>query len=345
MSGHHGANGAKAVRPGRIVILAVGCLLAAGAAGCVAPPVDSERTSVGIFLISEGSFVEEVIGGFKQGFLDELAFDQDDVVWVESNAQGDQALIQSIAREFADSDVDLIAVLGTPAVIAMAEAESTTPIVALAMGDPVGSGVAESLDRPGGNVTGSTDFVEPSLVLAEIMRVEPTPSSLGTIFDPSNQNMQAWIRALQDAVSQRPGLALREVPIRDASEVPAAARALTAEVDVILIGPDAIVGGAALPAVAQAVQADRVPLFLVGGDFTLPGAFASIGPDYPALGRLAGEVAADVHRGRSPAEVPFARPAGVAWAINAETLDQLGLQLPEEILDNAFVAAPSPSGD
>jgi putative ABC transport system substrate-binding protein len=103
---------------------------------------------------------------------------------------------------------------------------------------------------------------------------------------------------------------------------------------VILIGPDASVA-AGLDAVAGAAVADSVPLYAVGGDVTIPGVLGSIGPDYRELGTTAGLAAVEVLLGADPSTVPFATPDGVELQFNSDTIEQLGIDVPEELLGRA----------
>ena len=84
--------------------------------------------------------------------------------------------------------------------IAVAQQITDRPIFALAMGDPVGAGVAESLEEPGANVTGSIDYVDPALLVDQITTIHPELASLGTVYDPSNQNMQVFVADLEEAL-------------------------------------------------------------------------------------------------------------------------------------------------
>ncbi len=284
---------------------------------------------VGIFSIATDTLLEDLMDGFKEQFVSDTGLAPDEVEWVEENAQGDPGLIQGIARKLADDDsLDMIAVLGTPAVLAMAENEKEVPIIAVAMGDPVGAGVAESLDAPGGNVTGSIDYIDPREVLAELARVEPAPKRLATIYDPSNQNMQVWVSDLKKAAAEA-DLDLETASIASSADVSAAARSLKGKADALLIGPDAAVI-TAMPAVSEAAIDARQGVYLVGGDPSLPGVVATLGPDYPQLGRSAGAAAAKVYAGSDTGSVPFGRPGAIEWGVNEGTVEQLELTLPPE---------------
>ena len=286
-------------------------------------------TKIAIFSVTSDTLLEDLVKGFKEQFQSDAGLQPDQVQWVEKNAQGDPGLIQGIARQLADDDsLDMIVVLGTPAVLAVAENEKDVPIIAIAMGDPVGAKVAKSLDAPGGNVTGSIDYIDPAKVLAELGKVDPAPKRLGTVYDPSNQNMQVWVADLKKAVAAA-GLELQTASIASSADVSAAARSLKGKADALLIGPDAAVI-TAMPALSEAAMDAREGIYLVGGDANQPGVVATLGPDYPGLGRSAGAAAAKVHAGTDPGSVPFGRPGALEWRVNPATVRQLDLELPPE---------------
>jgi putative ABC transport system substrate-binding protein len=284
--------------------------------------------------MAEAEILDDIVAAFEQRLSDELA--PVTVSFERRNAQGDQSLIASIARDFAGSDADAFAVIGTPAVLALAQQITDRPIFAIGMGDPVGAGVADSLEAPGGNVTGSIDYVEPAIVLGELLKASPVPRRLGTVYDPSNQAMQVWAADLTAAVEAEGvgDLELVEATISGPGDIATAARSLDGRVDAILIGPDAtVVGG--LEAVGAAAASSGVPLYVAGGDTSTPGILASIGPDYLRVGELAAEAAATVLEGTPPGEVPFGEPTGVLLQINRATMDALGVTFPPEVLDGA----------
>jgi putative ABC transport system substrate-binding protein len=291
-----------------------------------------EPVSIGVFKITSGAVFDEISDGFVEGFVDAAGLSADDVELVEENAQGDPSLIQSIARSFADGDTGMIAVVGTPAVIAQAEVVKDRPVIAMAMGDPVGAGVAESLDAPGGNVTGSIDYIDPALLVDELVLVHPDLTRIGTVYDPANQNMQVWIEDLRAAVADR-DIELVEAAASSSAEVEAATRSLDGRVDLVLTGPDAMVIEA-IGAVGQVTRRAAVPLYGVGIDVAVDGVIASLGPDYREVGRLAGIAAAEVHLGAPAAQVPFGRPGALQWTLDTDEADEFGLVLPADVLSD-----------
>jgi putative ABC transport system substrate-binding protein len=325
-------------RTRRAVALAVlgGLATALTACGAPSPPAAApgdEPVRVGVLQIAQAALLDSTVGRFRQRLTELVAPRR--VEFEVQNANSDQSLIASITRDFARSDDDLFAVIGTPAVIALAQQVTNRPVVAIAMGDPVGAGVAQTLDRPGGNVTGSTDFVEPAELLPTLTGATPRPDRVGTVFDPSNQNMAVWTRALH-AAGTAAGLDVVDATISGPGDVASAARSLAGRSDAILIGPDATVV-AGLDAVGAVAAQAGIPTYVVGGDATIPGVLASIGPDYAQVGVQAAEAAQAVLRGTPAAEVPFTRPQGVRLEVNGSVQTALGIRFPPDVQSAATV--------
>jgi putative ABC transport system substrate-binding protein len=295
----------------------------------------TEPISIGVLSIAQVELLDDIVAEFEAAVVDGMA--PIEVTFDEQNANGDQSLVASIARDFAASDHDAFAVIGTPAVIAVAQQITDRPIFALAMGDPVGAGVAETLEEPGANVTGSIDYVDPALLVDQITTIHPELASLGTVYDPSNQNLQVFVAGLKEAL-QGTDIELVEATVAGTADVAQASRSLLGRSDVILIGPDAAVV-AGLDAVAAVAVAESIPLYAVGGDITTPGLLGSIGPDYYELGTTAGLAAVEVLLGADPGTVPFATPDGVDLQFNGVTVEQLGLEVPAEVLEEATVTS------
>ena len=316
-----------------IAVAALGLTACADGSPTESSAATDDTLHVGVFLVAQAQLLDDVAAAFEAAVEEGLG--DTEVVFDVQNANGDQSLITSIARDLAGSDADAFAVIGTPAVIALAEQVKDRPIFALAMGDPVGAGLAESLEAPGGNVTGSIDYVEPELLLEKMLEMQPDLASIGTVYDPSNQNMQVWTAALQSAADAA-GIEIAEATISGAADVAQAARSLDGRADAILIGPDATVI-AGIDAVTAVSTGGAIPLYVSGGDASLPGVLASIGPNYPELGTIAGEGAVEVLLGADPGSVPFAVPSGLDVVINGATVDELGITIPESLLETATV--------
>jgi putative ABC transport system substrate-binding protein len=305
----------------------------AGSASGAASVAGKTSYTIGVFEVAQADLLNTVVQKFEQAL--EAGVPNAKFTFDLKNANSEQSLISSIALDFASSDDDAFAVIGTPAVIALAQAVKDKPIFALAMGDPVGAGLAKSLGHPGGNVTGSTDYIDPAKLLAKIKAVQPRVKTIGTVYDPSNQNMQVWVRALKQEAGPA-GFSVVESTISSAADIPEAARSLEGRVDTILVGPDATVL-AGLDAVGAAALEAKVSLYVVGGDVTTPGVLATLGANYPETGTTAGQGAARVLLGTAPGGVPFAQPKGIDVVFSKKTVTSLGLAIPQAVLASSTV--------
>jgi putative tryptophan/tyrosine transport system substrate-binding protein len=324
-------------RPVRVAGVAVLAVAAVAISSCSSSKAANSSSSagsasggkltVGILEVAQVSLFDTIVARFEKQMQADLPGRQ--LTFKVQNAQGKPALIETIARSFASSNYDMFAVLGSDAIIALNKLEKKKPIIALAMSDPVGAKVATSLEHPGGNVTGSTDFVSPSVLLPQLLKISPQPKRLGTVYDPSEQNMQLWISQMKAAAAAA-GVQLVEAPISGPGDIPSATRSLLGRSDAIIVGPDGVVFGG-LPAIGQVALSNKLPFYTIGGDVTIKGMLASLGPDYAAVGQLAGQVAAKIVKGASPADIGFAQPQGVQVQVNPQTEQAIGVTVPASL--------------
>ncbi|AYN30542.1 putative ABC transporter substrate-binding protein [Streptomyces albus] len=318
-------------RTGAVVLVAL-LPVSAALTGCGAKP-EGSGVSIGVLQMAPAKVLDETVAQFEATLRKKLAPQK--VTFRVKNANGDQGLITSIARDFARSDDTALAAIGTPAVVALKQQVPDKTIIAIAMGDPVGAGVAESLAHPGGNVTGSTDFVDPADLVARIRRASPRPRSLGTIYDPSNQNMSLWIAELRKAL-RGTRITLVDATVSGPGDVASAARSLVGRADTVLLGPDTTVIST-VDSIGSVASKEKMPLYLVGGDIKGGGVLAALGPDYPTVGAQAAETAAKALSGTEPGELPFTRPRNVQMQINGATMRALNITFPRTVLSKSTV--------
>lgn len=307
------------------VVASVAVVATACSSGSSSDGSGNGAVRVGILQLSQATLLDGIVGGFKSQLTKDLAPRK--VTFDVHNAQGDNALIQSIARQLHESKDDLFAVAGTPGIIALHQIERFRPIIGLAMTDPVQAKVADSVTASGTNVTGSLGYVDPAEIVTQVMQVRPTPRVIGTIYDPSNQASQIWVRDFKAALAARSAPKPVEATISGPGDIAAAASSLGGRADTWVIPPDTTVA-AGLPAVGAAARSAKAALFVTAGDASTAGVAASIGPDYAALGRLAAGNATAVLSGKKPSAVPFSKPTGVQFQPNAQTVASLHLVLP-----------------
>lgn len=231
----------------------------------------------------------------RQGFPpSQLQFD---------NANGDATAASLLADKVAQPGCALVFALATP----MAQGVKnklpvTRPILFGAITDPMSAQLVSSMERPGANVTGTSDQWPYDLQMQLIAKVWGASAAVGVPFNPAEANTQYAMEQIRKSAS-RIGLSLREVPINSVMEASQAIDALANSVRVIYVPADNTAVAAAPGIVAAA---DRANVPVVAGD---PGTFRAgavvgIGVDYSNLGVLNAKQALAILRGASPADMP-----------------------------------------
>ena len=137
---------------------------------------------------STAALEANLVGPFRDG-LRELGYEEGRNIVIEFRwADGDYARFPALVAELLAAKVDVIVTAGTPATLAVKKATSTVPLVMIAVGDPVGTGLVPSLARPGGNLTGLSS-IAPDLEgkrLELLREVVPKLSHVAFFFNPAN---------------------------------------------------------------------------------------------------------------------------------------------------------------
>ena len=256
------------------------------------------------------------------------------------DAQGREERLPSLAQELVRARVDVILVLGPAALGPARKATSTIPLVMVASStDPVGEGVAASLSRPGGNVTGLT-YAEPDrfkkqleLIKAAAGRV--TRYSVLWDFDPAIYRRD-WAKPLASAGKALGIEILEPTVVDDAAQLPQAFAAMRKrQVDAFQIGAGGSVLQNARPQVAALALEHKLPGIAAFQEFAQAGVLMSYGPNLADINRRAGGFVDRIVKGAKPGEVPIEMPNKFDLVINQKTAKALGIVVPQAVLMRA----------
>lgn len=244
--------------------------------------------------------------------------------------------LDELARELVALQPAAALVLETAALRALMRHTTRLPIVVGFTGDPVAMGLAASLRRPGGQVTGqSMQFEDIRLKTYELARtVAPSARRLAGLFDrrivPEAQ-FDAWLAGV-GGLAQQVGLEYLPLPVRDAGEIEPALRALTPVREHVLgvnIDELMFVNYASTAALARTL---RLPSFSQQQGYVQSGGLFGYGPDMDAMWLRAVQMADQVLRGRPAGEIPFEQPTRIILTLNRATAGAIGLTFPQELL-------------
>ena len=211
------------------------------------------------------------------------------------NGQGDATTLNQIGAELVGKGVDLIVPIATPAVKIMQSATEDTeiPIVFSAVSDPVGSGIVDALDAPGGRITGTSDALNTKGLLDLMLAQNPDTKTVGLLYSNSEANSTTPIAEAKAYLEQH-GITCVEQTANTNDEVVAAAAALiSAKVDAVFTPTDNVIMAAEL-AIADDLAKAGIPHYTGADSFVRNGAFATCGVNYTELGTYTADMALDI---------------------------------------------------
>ena len=249
-----------------------------------------------------------------------------------------QDRLPALAAELVALSPDLLIASGPQTAVALKSATATIPIVFVAVADPVGLGLVQSLSRPGGNITGLATFVPggSSAKTIEILReMVPTASKIAVLANPGNPIHRLIIAEELPQTAQKLGVALPIVEATTAEELDIAfASAATQHADAIIVFGDTLTFRNATQVTALAAK-HRLPAKYLSRYFVTNGGLISYGPDFADLYFRAGGYVDKILKGAKPSDLPVEQPTKFELVINMKTAKALGLTVPPSLLARA----------
>jgi putative ABC transport system substrate-binding protein len=315
----------------RDFLLAAGALLAAPLAVRAQQPRPAHR--IGFLGNTTPELEANLVEPFRQGLRDHGHIEGRNLVieyrWLEGRYERLPALI----AELLALKVEVIVTAGTPATLALKQATATVPIVMIAVGDPVGTGIVPSLSRPGGNITGLTS-ISPELdgKRLELLReVIPGISHIAVLWNSESPLQFVAERRTQDAGAVL-GIKVLSLGVRNEEGLDKALAEMERE------RPGALL-----------ILADRLFLFHrkrimdFGTRQRLPGVHAyrelveagglmSFGPSYAGMHKRAAYFVDRILKGANPGDLPVERPATFELVVNLKAASAIGLKIPQSVL-------------
>jgi putative ABC transport system substrate-binding protein len=295
---------------------------------------DGKQVKVGIVQIVE----HPALDAAREGFIAQMAkngYEKDkQVVYDVKSAQGSMDTAITIAQKFQGDKVDLILAIATPAAQAAAQTTKDIPILFTAVTDPVAAGLVKSMDKPEGNVTGTTDMNPVEEQLALVKELKPEAKSVGIIYNSGEVNSKVQVDAAK-AASDKLGLAIYEAAITSPTEVKQAAESMVGKVDAFYIPTDNMVVSS-IAAVLGVAEANKIPVVAGEENSVKSGAIATYGIDYGKLGEQTADMAAKILKGQAkPADMAVEKQAEMKLVINKKAAEKMGVTIPKAMLDRA----------
>ena len=246
-----------------------------------------------------------------------------------SNAQADSTVLNQIATDLVADEVDVIVAIATPVALTMQAAteDNQIPVIFSAVSDPVGAGLVESLDAPGGNLTGTSDAFDTEAVMNLIKAQNPEVSKIGLLYDTAQDSSESSIVAAKTWCEEN-GVEYVEKTGSTTDDISLAADSLVSDgVEAVFTPSDNTVMTAELAIYETFINAG-IPHYCGADSFALNGAFCGYGVDYANLGRMTGDMVVDLLvNGADTATTPVQTFDSGIVSVNTETCDALGYSL------------------
>jgi putative ABC transport system substrate-binding protein len=278
-----------------------------------------------------------MVAGFRQG-LNEAGYVDGQNVAIEFRwAEGRNDRLPALAADLVNRQVAVIAATSMPAALAAKAATTTIPIVFEGGADPVEFGLVASLNRPGGNVTGVSNFS--GSIAAKIFELlhELIPNSemIAVLVNPTNPSLALSTAKDAEAAGRALGRQIQILNASTADEIDAAFATLAQlRAGALLIGSDAFFNSRRVH-LAMLAARYRVPALLNAREFPAAGGLMSYGASITDAYRQTGVYTGKVLKGARPADLPVLQPTKFELVINIRTAKALGLDIPPTLLATA----------
>jgi putative ABC transport system substrate-binding protein len=287
---------------------------------------ESKTYKIGVTQIVEHPSLNAAFEGFKEALKDADV----EVEYLVENAQNDNSANTTIATNLVNSGVDLIFANSTPSTQAAANATKDIPIVFTSVTDAVSAELVDSMESPGGNVTGTIDL-HPDVIMKTLkfLKEELGAENVGVIFNSGEQNSRVQVDKINE-LKKELGLNIVEASVSSSAEVKQAAESLIGKVDSMYIIKDNTVVSA-LESVVLVANDNKIPMMVGELDSVKRGGLAAYGFEYFDIGYAAGQMAVKIlTEGSKPADLPVQVPKELRFVMNKDTVEAIDLNVKDE---------------
>lgn len=289
---------------------------------------EDEVVNIGILLSAEHGSLTAAQEGFVEELAENNLVDGENAKITVLNAQNSTADLHDMAQQLVDEN-DLVLGVSTSSAQSLASVSDEIPILFTATTDPLDAGLVESMDEPGGNITGTSDMVPFEEQIELLVSIIPESEKIGIIYNSSESNSEIQANLAKQAIEES-GREAVIMTVTSTNDVQQVATNLMEEVDGIYIPTDNTLASAAVTVGELAIE-HQIPIVAGSIDHTAEGGLATFGINYHSLGKQTGKMAIEIlQNDASPANMPVETAENLELFINEEMAEALGIE-PESI--------------
>lgn len=313
-----------------ISILAAMGICVTAMAGSVLTANAEEVYKIGICQLTEHVALDAAYEGFVDGLAEAGYVDGENIELDHQNAQGDQSNCPTIASKLVNDQSDLILAIATPAAQACANATEEIPILVTAVTDPAVSGLVEDNEAPGSNISGTSDLTPVREQLDLMMKLLPDTEKIAILYCSSESNSEIQAELAMEAAEEL-GIETMEATVSSSNEIQQVVQNLIGKVDAIYAPTDNMIA-AGMQTVSLIANPAGLPVICGEEGMVKNGGLATNGINYYNLGKQTAAMAVKILEGEAePATMPIEYLKDVETVINAATVEELGIEIPEDL--------------
>ncbi|HFI0462503.1 TPA: ABC transporter substrate-binding protein [Streptococcus suis] len=287
----------------------------------------SEQASSDVVKVGVLQYMEhESLTAAREGFVAELEAngykEGEKLVLDHQNAQGDQANLQTISEQLIDGN-DIVLAIATPSAQSLATVSTETPIVFTAVTDPLSADLVESIEKPGGLLTGTSDQAPIDKQVELLGQAVPDAKTVGILYTTSERNSEVQVEQAKELL-EKAGYKVVVKGITSSNEVQDAATSLMKDVDALFIPTDNTVAST-MTMIGELSVEHKVPVIGGSTDMVDEGGLLTYGTNYEALGRQTAKMAIKIIEGANVSETAVEYPETVSLHVNEEMAQKLGI--------------------
>lgn len=289
---------------------------------------DDDVYHVGVIQLVEHEALDAATEGFQDALKEKLG---DKVVFDVQNAQGEETNCATICTKFVNDDVDLIMANATQALTSAATATPDIPIVGTSVTDFVTTDTVESNDKPGTNVTGTSDLAPIDQQIALLKRLVPDAKTVGILYCSSEANSVYQAEEAKKELKKE-GIKVEVYTVADSNDIQQVVTKAADNSDAIYIPTDNTIASN-MEIVKNVTVPEKVPVIAGEENMCAVGGLATLSISYYNIGYNAGLMAYDILvNGKDPAEMPIQYADEITLKYNAEIASELGIQIPDDMV-------------
>ena len=309
------------------LLLGLGATLLFALGGCGSAGNSTEKSAdmktIGVLQLVQHISLDASYKGFKEGLAENGYKEGDNLKIVYQNAQNNQDNLKSMSEKLVKEQPDLLLGIATPAAQSLLNETTTIPITVTAVTDLEKAHLVTSNEKPGGNVTGTTDMVPIEKQIDLLLRIVPNAKTIGIMYNNGEANSKIQGDLAEKAL-KKAGVKVKVLTANSTNDVQQVTKSLAKDVDGIYIPTDNTFASAA-SVIGEVAKETKTPIVAGSVDQVKEGGLATVGIDYEELGKQTGKMAAKILDGKKPSELPVETADDLSLYVNEEMAKAIGI--------------------